>query len=145
MKKFEEYIAKGIIQKRSGIHHRANHLKKEAHKSYETLIEFTQQLEITPTNANTIIKLCYDILLELIRAELMKEGFSTTGVAAHEATIAFLQTKNWPENNILFLDQLRRFRNEIVYEGGSVDEKYAQEVLAFTKKQYERFTNNYIE
>lgn len=138
MKKFEEYVAKGIIQKRTNIGHKANFLKKEAEKSYQTLINITQTITITRTSANTIIKLCYDIILELIRAKLMQEGFSTTGLGAHEATIAFLQTKNWKEEDLLFLDQLRRFRNEIVYEGESLEEEYAQEVLTFTKKQYDK-------
>jgi len=131
---FEEYIKKGIIRKISPDKSRAEFLIEESKNSLEGLNERVEKLGINDKNANSIIKDCYDILLELIRAEMLKRGFNSSGLFAHEAEISFLRELNFPDNEISFLNELRYFRNSITYYGKILDKIYAEKVFKFMKK-----------
>ena len=45
---------------------------------------------IDDDNANSIVKDCYDIIMELIRAKLLLDGYSSSGQFAHEAEVSYL-------------------------------------------------------
>lgn len=132
--KFEEYIKKGIIRKISPDKSRAEFLIDESKNSLEGLNERVEKLGINNKNANSIIKDCYDIVLELIRAEMLNKGFNSSGLFAHEAEISFLGELNFPDNEIAFLNELRYFRNSITYYGKILDKIYAEKVFKFIKK-----------
>jgi len=89
---------------------------------------------INDLNSNSIIKDCYDIVMEMIRAKLLLEGYSSSGSYAHEAEISYLEKLGFPENQISFLNELRYFRNSITYYGKILDTEYAQKVFDFLTK-----------
>ena len=79
---------------------------------------------------------CYDILLFLIRAKLYAEGYSSIGQGAHEAEVSYVRNLGIHEKDVQFLDQLRYFRNGILYYGKRLDAEYAEKVITFTKRIY---------
>src|SRR3989344_938963 len=117
MKYFEEYVSEGIVKKQYPDISRANFLIKESEKSYSSLMKIIKAMGIDDENANTIIKTAYDIILELIRAEMLKFGYSSSGAGAHEAEVSFTRNLKLSENEVQFLDRLRYFRNSIIYYG----------------------------
>ena len=136
MKYFEEYVSEGIVKKQYPDISRANFLIKESEKSYSSLMKIIKAMGIDDDNANTIIKTAYDIILELIRAEMLKFGYSSSGAGAHEAEVSFTRNLKLSENEVQFLDRLRYFRNSIIYYGKLLDKEYAKSVVDFLNKVY---------
>ena len=142
MKLFEEYIEDGVVKVQSPDFSRAKSLKKEAETSYKVLKEIIKTFGITSTNSNYIIKNAYDIIMELIRARMLKEGFNSVGKGAHEAEVVYLKKIGFKDSEIDFADQLRYFRNGILYYGKTFDEEYAHKVIDFLEKVYLVLTEN---
>ena len=135
-KEFEYYVKKGVIRKSSQDKPRAEFLIKESEVSFEGLKERIKIIGINHKNVNSIIKDCYDIVLELIRAKLLLEGYSSSGSYAHEAEISYLKKLGFPESEISFLNELRYFRNSVTYYGKILDKEYAEKVFKFLNKMY---------
>ncbi|MEK6922178.1 MAG: hypothetical protein AABX08_00060 [Nanoarchaeota archaeon] len=76
--------------------------------------------------------------MELIRAKMLLGGYNATGQGAHEAEVSYLRALGFNENEVQFLDQLRYFRNGILYYGTILDEEYANKVIEFTKRIYKK-------
>jgi hypothetical protein len=133
-KEFEYYLKEGIIRRISPDKSRSEFLFKESEVSLEGLNERIKIIGINNKNANSIIKDCYDIILERIRAILLRKGFSSSGQYAHEAEVSYLFKLNFSENEISFLNQLRYFRNSVTYYGKILDKEYAIKVYNFLKK-----------
>lgn len=66
------------------------------------------------------------------------EGYSSSSKGAHEGEIAFTQTMDFSDSEIHFLDQLRYFRNSILYYGKQFDAEYVEKVIEFTETIYNR-------
>lgn len=139
---FEEFIEEGIVRKQSADGSRARFLASESEKSYAFLLEIVKNYGITSQNASTIIKLAYDIIMEMVRACMLKEGYNATGQGAHAAEVSYLRKLGFRENDIQFADQMRSFRNSIMYYGKQLDEEYAKSVFEFLKKAYPRLKEN---
>jgi hypothetical protein len=135
-KEFEEYISKGVIKKCSIDKPRAEFLINESQKSLKGLYERLDLIGINDNNANSIIKDCYDVLMELIRANLLLTGYSSAGQFAHEAEVSYLKKLKFSDNDISFLNDLRYFRNSITYYGKTLSPEYAKQIVGFTKKMY---------
>lgn len=135
-KEFEYYIKKGVIRKSSQNKPRAEFLIKESEVSLEGLKERIKIIGINDKNANSIIKDCYDIIMEMIRAKLLLVGYSSSGSYAHEAEVSYLQKLRFPDSEISFLNELRYFRNGITYYGKILEKEYAYKVLEFLDKTY---------
>jgi len=133
-KEFEYYVQRRIIRKQAPDKPRAEFLIKESEKSLQGLKNRVKVMEIDEFNANSIIKDCYDIIMELIRAKLLLEGYSASGSFAHEGEISYLKKLGFPNNEISFLNELRYFRNSITYYGKILDKEYAEKVYAFLNK-----------
>lgn len=133
-KEFEYYLQKGIIRKLTPDIPRAEFLLKESRVSLEGLKERVQIIGINDKNANSIIKDCYDIIMEIIRAKLLLKGYSSSGSYAHESEISYLKNIGFPENEISFLNELRYFRNSVTYYGKILDKEYADKVFTFLNK-----------
>ncbi len=141
IKSFDEFINQGIVKKQTPDRSRAKFLIKESEQNYSFLLELLQKFEINDKNANNIIKSCYDILMEMIRAKMLSEGYNATGQGAHEAEVSYMRTIGFAEKDVQFADQLRFFRNGMLYYGTILDKEYAQRVLElrvleFTKNNY---------
>ena len=135
-KEFEEYIKQGIIKKCSINKPRAEFLINESQKSLNGLHERIDIMSINDNNANSIVKDCYDIIMELIRAKLLLDGYNSSGSYAHEAEISYLKKSGFLDNDISFLNDLRYFRNSVTYYGKILTVEYAKQIVAFTKRIY---------
>ena len=140
-KEFEYYVNEGIIKKIRPDKPRAEFLKKESEVSLEGLKERVEIIGINDKNANSIIKDCYDVIMEMIRAKLLLDGYSSSGSYAHEAEISYLKTLRFLENESYFLNELKYFRNSVTYYGKILDKEYAEKVLKFMKKIYPKIRN----
>lgn len=129
--KFEDYIKKGIVRKVSPNKLRAQALEIETKDSYDSLKEIKEKIGINEKNANHVIKNCYDIIMELIKAKMFLKGYNSEGQGAHEAEVSYLRELNFPEDQVQFLNQLRYFRNGITYYGKRFDAVYAKKVFRF--------------
>ena len=133
-REFEYYLQKGIVRKSSSDKPRAQFLIKESETSFLGLRERIKIIGINDKNANSIIKDCYDIAMELIRAKLLLDGYSSSGNYSHEAEISYLKKLGFPDSEISFLNELRYFRNSVTYYGKILDKEYAEKVHVFLNK-----------
>ena len=130
-RKFEEYANSGTIIKVSPNRPRAEFLIEESRNSLEGLKERVEQMGINGKNANSIVKDCYDLMMELVRARLILDGYNSSGLYAHEAEVSYLTELNFSSNEVAFLNEVRFFRNSVTYYGKILDEEYAEEVFRF--------------
>jgi len=131
-----EYLKEGIVKKQAPDMSRARSLVKEAEESYNILMEIIEKIGLTDKNANYMIKNSYDIIMELVRAQMLSDGLNSSGKGAHEAEVSYLREIGFKEAEIQFANQLRYFRNGILYYGKSFDKEYAGKVLDFLGKAY---------
>ncbi|MBI2207875.1 hypothetical protein HYU50_00090 [Candidatus Woesearchaeota archaeon] len=141
LKSFKEYVEEGVVRKQSPDFSRARSLIKESEGSYNFLMDIIKTMRLTDKNANNIIKNSYDIIMELIRAKMLSSGYNSSGHGAHEAEVAYLREIGFKETEIEFANQLRYFRNGILYYGKSFDKDYAEKVLDFLNKVHSRLKN----
>jgi len=138
IKQFEEFIKENIVKKQTPDKSRAEFLTKESERDYKYLLKLIEQIKITDENANLIVKSCYDILMQTIRAKMLLEGYNATGQGAHEAETSYTRNLKFNEKEVQFLDQIRYFRNGMLYYGTILDKEYAKQVLEFTKTTYSK-------
>ena len=138
VKQFDEFIKSGTIKRQSPDKSRARFLLMEAEQDYAYLLKLIKTMGIGNYNANDYVKKCYDILMELIRAKMLLEGLNASGFKAHEAEVAYLRNLEFKEQEVQFLDQMRFFRNGMLYYGTILDKEYAEKVIEFTKKNYQK-------
>lgn len=136
IKNFQDFIKSGTVKKQSPDVSRALSLMKDSEREYSFLMEIIKKIGVDDNNANTIIKVSYDIIMDLIRAKMLEKGFNATGLGAHEAEVSYLRELGFKETDIQFADQLRYFRNRIMYYGKTLDKEYAEKVLDFLNKIY---------
>src|SRR3989344_4337188 len=136
IRNFEDSIKEKIVKKQSIDKSRAEFLIKEAENSYNNLLEKIHKIGLSDNNANDFIKSCYDILMEIIRAKMLLEGYNASGLGAHEAEVSYLRILGFSENDVQFADQIRFFRNGMLYYGTLLDKVYADKVILFTKRVY---------
>lgn len=136
IKDFEEFLTLGTVKKQAPNKSRAKFLIKEAGLSFDGLNERIEKMNINNKNANSIIKDSYDIFMELIRAKMLLEGYNAAGQGAHEAEVSYMKTLGFNNKDIDFANQLRYFRNGMVYYGTILDKEYAEKVVKFVRKIY---------
>src|SRR3989338_4458032 len=136
IRKFDEFITNRIVKKQSIDKSRAEFLIKESENSNNNLLEKIQKIPLNDSNANDFVKSCYDILMELIRAKMLLEGYNASGIGAHEAEVSYMRILGFDEKDVQFADQMRFFRNGMIYYGTILDKGYADKVIGFTKKIY---------
>ena len=136
IKNFEEYIRLGIVKKQIQNKSRVEFLIKESERSYNFLLNLINKIGVDNETANDFVKICYDSLMGLIRAKMLINGYNSSGTGAHEAEVSYMRLLGFSENEVQFADQVRFFRNGIMYYGTLLDEDYAKKVIEFTKKNY---------
>ena len=134
LKQFQDFVNEGVVKRVAADKERAKSLIKEADRKMKSLNEQLEKIGIKDENANDYVEYCYDIILNLIRAKLLVQGFSATGQGAHEAEISYLRELGFSEKDTMFADQLRYFRNGILYYGTSLDKEYADSVIKFQSR-----------
>lgn len=138
VRSFDEFIKENVVKKQSADKSRSEFLAREAKNSYTNLLKIINGIGVDDSNANMFVKLCYDIIMEMIRAKMLLEGYNASGFKAHEAEISYLRILNFNERDIQFADQLKFFGNGIVYYGTQLDGIYAKKVVDFTKWIYSK-------
>ena len=136
LKKFEDYSKEGVVKKQSPDAERAKFLITESNNNYQFLKELAKEKRINHKNANSFIKMSYDVLMEMVRAKMLLNGFNASGLGAHEAEVSYLRELDFSEYDIQFANQLRFFRNGIMYYGTILPEEYARKVLNFLNVMY---------
>ncbi|MBL7160462.1 MAG: hypothetical protein ISS93_01260 [Candidatus Aenigmarchaeota archaeon] len=136
VRSFAGYLNEGIVKKQSPDPSRARSLMKEAEDSYKVLMEILERIELSDENTNYMIKNSYDIIMEMVRAKMISKGFNSSGKGAHEAEVSYLREIGFKETDVQFANQLRYFRNGILYYGKTFEKEYAEKVLKFLKKTY---------
>ena len=138
VRSFKEFITEGIVKKISPDKQRAENLFLESERKFSLLQKTIKNMGIDDDNANDYVEYCYNIMMFLIRAKMLEQGYAGSGQGAHEAEVAFARDIHFNESEIQFLDQLRYFRNGILYYGKRLDPEYANLIIEFTKKIYNR-------
>src|SRR3990172_8576562 len=133
---FQYYMNHGIVKKHAPNTPRAEFLINEVSKSLIGLNTRVKKLGIDEFSANSIIKEVHDILIELIRAKMLIDGFSASGNLAHEAEIAYLKTLDFSDSDVSAANELRKARNGITYYGKMFEVEYAKDVYSFLKSIY---------
>lgn len=136
LKMFEEFLKEGLVRKITPDTERSKSLFREAERKKASLSENAEKVGIRDENANDYVEYCYDIIMFLIRAKLYSDGYSSSGQGAHEAEVSYMRNLGFKENEVEFADQLRYFRNGILYYGKRLDAEYANKVLAFLNRIY---------
>jgi len=138
LKTFRYFIENKIVKKQFPDKLRSEDLIKEAERKYNSLKVFLEKIGLEDENANDIVESCYDIIINLIRAKMLLKGLNSSGQGAHEAEISYLRELNFLELEVNFVNQLRYFRNGILYYGKRFDKEYAEKVLKFLEKVYSK-------
>jgi UDP-glucose 6-dehydrogenase len=133
-KEFNYYLERKIVRRVSPDKPRAEFLLRESNLSFEGLNERVEIIGINDKNANSIVKDCYDILMERIRSKMLFLGYSSTGSYSHEAEVSYFMELGFLESEVSFLNELRYFRNSVTYYGKILDKEYAEKVFSFLKK-----------
>lgn len=136
LKLFDDFLNLGVIRRTTPNAARANSLMEEAEKRKKFLDELRSKMDISDENANYFIEPAYDVLIELIRAKLLIDGFSSSGEGAHEAEVAYMRTMGFSEAETRFMNDLRYYRNSVKYYGKDLDKNYGLKVLAFLNVMY---------
>ncbi|MDP7116394.1 MAG: hypothetical protein QF915_05015 [Candidatus Woesearchaeota archaeon] len=134
LKNFDEFVKSKVVRIASSDKAKSDSLAKESEQSYLFLLEVEKSLGIHDNNANTLIKNAYDCLMEAIRSKMILEGYFSSGQGAHEAEVAYLRKLNISDSDVIFANQLRYYRNGILYYGKSFDAEYCRKVIKFVKK-----------
>lgn len=143
VRQFEEFIRENVVKEQNPDKSRAEFLIKESESSFNLLNKKIGLLGISDQTANDLIKSCYDILMQLIRAIMLLEGYNASGFGAHEAEVAYMRKIGFKENDVQFVDQLRFYRNGMLYYGTMLDKEYAQKVIKFTNDAYSKLKEKY--
>jgi len=133
---FEEFIKYGVVKKVSVNRERAKSLIIESDRKMRILKEHLDKMGVRNDNANDYVEYCYDTIMYLLRAKLYLDGHSASGQGAHEAEVSYLSKLGFSVKDVTFADQMRYFRNGILYYGTSLDKEYAEKVVEFTQRIY---------
>lgn len=128
MKKFEEYIKEGKVQKKNPDPAEARSLFFQAKDRMADLFN----LPLTEINASFRFEDAYEVLREALQAFLSIEGYKSY---SHEAIFSFAQEKEIVlERKIQQADRYREIRNDINYRGKKVTLEEAKEIIDFMKQ-----------
>lgn len=134
---FEEFLRKGVMKKAFSDNFRVNSIINEAERKLIFLKrDMLGKVGIVEDNANDFIEKMYDILIELVRAKILKDGFKAHGEGAHEAEVSYMRKIGFDEVDVSFMNELRYFRNGIKYYGKRMDKEYAERVLKLLNRLY---------
>src|SRR3989338_1878792 len=137
MKSFEDFMKEGVVKKVSINRERARNMVVESERRMRSLDEHLKKIGIRDENANDYVEYCYDIIMHLLRAKMYLDGYSSSGQGAHEAEVSYMKMIRFSEKDVRFADQIRYFRNGILYYGTTLDREYAHKVIDFAKKVYQ--------
>ena len=93
-------------------------------KTAKITLERLEDTDKSKYPSNTL-KDYYDIIHELMESLTLKDGIKAKGEGAHMELIDYVcRTYKFTEQQRIFLQQLRNYRNRISYEGFSITEDF---------------------
>lgn len=131
IKKFQEYVEKGIVRKSKPNIIRSKDMVQSSERRFNFLKEVIKKIGINNENADEYIESSYNIIMELIRANLLIEGYKSSGIGAHEAEVSYMIQLGFSEIEAEFVDELRNSRNRMIYYGKQFNEDYAKKIIDF--------------
>ena len=131
IKYFDEYLKKGIAKKCKPDQIRAKDIASGAESDLIFFKQIKQKIPLDDANSNNFIGQAYNIIMELIRAKMLTDGYKASGPAAHEAEVSYMIKLGFSEADAEFMDEIRYSRNGIFYYGKRFDSEYAKKVLSF--------------
>jgi len=139
---FDEFLKDGIVKKQSPNKYRAVSLVQEAKQKKRFLESTLKNIPSHEMNANFIIDISYDIILQLLRAKMFLVGYNSFN--SHEAEVSYMRILGFFESDIVLVDELRYYRNGIKYYGKQFDMEYANKVLQFLEKISQKLKEEHI-
>ena len=136
LRPFEEFVKDGVVKRIAVNKERAKSLVSESERKMRSIKMQLEKIGLNEDNANDYVEYCFDSIMNMVREKLYLKGYSASGLGAHEAEVSYLRELGFTEKDIQFADQLRYFRNGILYYGTSLDKEYATKVLEFKNKAY---------
>src|SRR3989338_3223288 len=136
LKLFEEFLTEGVVKRVTINKERAKSLVNESERKLRSLNKQLEKIGVENDNANDYVEYCYGIIMYLVRAKLYLEGYNASGQGAHEAEVSYMRILGFNEKDVQFADQMRFFRNGMLYYGTRLDKVYAEKVIEFTKRMY---------
>jgi hypothetical protein len=133
VKSFEEYLRDGTARRVSIDVQRAGSLRLESRRKQALLTRTIKAMGIDDENANDYIEDCYNIIMYLIRAHMYEHGYASQGHGAHEAEVSYARSIGFNEKDLRTLDELRYFRNGILYYGKRFDKEYAEKIITYAE------------
>jgi len=128
MKKFEEYLLEGKVQKRTPNPSEAKSLMMQARDRIADL----KSQSLKESNASFRFEDGYEAIREALQAFLSIRGFKPY---SHEAVIAFaIKERLISQSDIMASDRYREIRNDINYKGKKVTVNDAKEVIKFADR-----------
>jgi hypothetical protein len=135
---FDEFMRSGKAKRQTPNRQRAISLAKEAKDKKEFLGISIASIPPQKMNPNFIVDSCYDIMLEMIRAKMLLDGFNAG--SSHEAEVSYMERLGFPETEISFMDEVRYYRNGTKYYGTILSTEYANKVLSFMRRVYPKLS-----
>lgn len=137
LKMFEEFIEKRIVKKKSPDVERASSLIKEVGEKLEFFTKILKSIPFNEVKPNFVVDNVYDILIELLRARLLRDGYNAGN--SHEAEVSYMRNLGFTNEEVAFMNQLRYYRNGIKYYGKIYTLEYSQKVKEFLDNVYPTF------
>ena len=128
LKSFEEFLKSGVVRKQSPDLNRARNLVLESQEKFEFFEKVLDSIGRKNLSPNYVVETCYDVLIELVRAKLLSEGYKTD---SHEAEVSYLAVLGFSEGEVTFMNELRYLRNGIKYYGKEASVEDAEKTLKF--------------
>lgn len=101
--------------------------KEKAKSLYLMLKDRKEAVKLLDSSRFTsiVVEDYYEIIKESITALMALEGYKSL---SHEVLISYLKEfyKEFPENDIIFIDEMRKLRNRINYDGFKVKPQYLE-------------------
>lgn len=141
LKRFEEFLKRRIVKRISPDLARSKSLISESDKRNKFVNVMLKKIGISDDNANYFIEAAYDTVIEIIRASMLADGYNASGEGAHEAEVSYMKKLGFSEKDVRFMNDLRYYRNGILYYGKEFDAEYANRVIDFLAKVYPKLHN----
>lgn len=131
---FDEFVKENVVKKQPPNKYRAISLVEEAKQKKKFLERTLKSIPADEMNANVIIEISYDIILELLRAKMFLAGYNS--INSHEAEVSYMRVLGFSEHDVIFTDELRYYRNGIKYYGKKFTMEYANKVVQYLERVY---------
>jgi len=126
LKLFEKFLTEGVVKRVTVNKERPKSLVNESERKLRSLNKQLEKIGVENDNANDYVEYCYGIIMYLVRAKLYLEGYNANGQGAHEAEVSYMRVLGFNEKDVQFADQIRFFRNGMLYYGTRLDKVYAE-------------------